>query len=67
MRPHEPTTEDLRELLRVALTKLPLLAFAATLDLWRWRVFRGEVRGHESGKREGGKGQGVGIRGKGSG
>ncbi|XP_042204393.1 angiotensin-converting enzyme-like [Homarus americanus] len=37
----------LRELLQVALTKLPLLAFARVVDEWRWRVFQGTVREEE--------------------
>ncbi len=40
----EPGPEaDIPYLLRVALDKLPLLAFARVIDEWRWQVFSGRI------------------------
>ncbi|XP_069173897.1 angiotensin-converting enzyme-like protein Ace3 [Procambarus clarkii] len=39
-----PAGVELRGLLLVALTKLPLFAFARVMDEWRWRVFQGTIR-----------------------
>jgi peptidyl-dipeptidase A len=41
--PVEDEATRLARLLEVALDKLPSLAFAVTLDAWRWRVFAGEL------------------------
>ncbi|XP_068201870.1 angiotensin-converting enzyme-like [Palaemon carinicauda] len=39
----DSNASETRALLKMALRKLPLLAFARVIDEWRWNVFAGEV------------------------
>ncbi|XP_066955802.1 angiotensin-converting enzyme-like [Macrobrachium rosenbergii] len=39
----DPRISETRHLLKMALRKLPLIAFARVVDEWRWDVFAGEV------------------------
>ena len=45
------TVADVRHLLRVALSKIPLLPFSLVVDKWRWSVFSGVVKPTEYNKR----------------